>query len=110
MKTITIPAPAQYEVRCDAFIGKNNLDAALDDVANKYSVILDRVAEPQDADGNRIGDRVRLPTLSLSVADLPDELTAGGITVSKMQFLLLINELVDMHKAQGLTTGDADSE
>jgi len=110
MKTITIPAPSRYEVRCDALHCFNNLDAALDDLASKYSLGIDRVAEPQDADGVKTGDRVRLPNLRLSLADLPDEITAGGVTVTKMQFLLLVNELVDTHKAQGLPTGDAANE
>jgi hypothetical protein len=102
MKTITIPAPDHYEVRCDALHCFNNLDAPLDDLAAKYSLGIDRVAEPQDANGVKTGDRVRPPNLRLSFADLPDEWTAGGITVTKMQFLLLVNELVDLHKANGL--------
>jgi hypothetical protein len=80
MTYITIPTAApivQQEVRCDGFIGRNNLDAALpvpgspDFVAQivaKYAIALDRLLEPQDADGNQVGARVRADPAHIDIA------------------------------------------
>lgn len=105
MATITIPNVAtQYEIRCDGFVCRNRLDVPESDPLAKYSASLDRMAEPQDANGNRVGERVRLPTLELSLADVMGEtFTAAGVTVTGAQLLALINTAIDAHKADGVT-------
>ena len=105
MVSITVPnAAVQYEIRCDALICRNAFDIPESDPLAKYSATIDRQAEPQDADGLRVGERQRLPSLQLDLAPLMSEtFTAAGATVSGAQLLALINTLIDAHKADGVT-------
>ena len=104
MATITIPNVAtQYEIRCDALICRNRLDVSESDPMAKYSATLDRMAEPQDANGVPAGARVRLDPLTLDLATLMGEaFTADGVTVTGVQLLALINTMIDAHKADGV--------
>jgi hypothetical protein len=104
MATVTIPfAATQQEIRCDALICRNMLDVAESDPLNKYSVSLDRVAEPQDADGKRLGERVRLATLRIPTVDvMTHEVTLNGLTLTGAQIMGFVNALVDDFKADGL--------
>ena len=105
MATVTIPVAAtQQEIRCDAFICRNNLDVPESDPLNKYSAFIDRVAEPQDSTGGQVGIRQRLDPVRLDLAALMGEsFTASGVTVTGAQLLALINAAIDAHKADGLT-------
>lgn len=105
MATITIPNVAtQQEIRCDGLICRNNLDVSEDNPLQKYSIILDRMAEPQDATGKRIGDRVRLPSLSVPMTDLfTHDITINGVTMTGAQIMGFVNALIDDYKADGLS-------
>jgi hypothetical protein len=104
MTAIIIPITAtQQEIRCDALICRNNLDIPEDRPLDKYSVYLDRISEPQDADGKRVGERQRLPTLKIPTADvLAHEITLNGLTLTGAQIMGFVNALVDDYKADSL--------
>jgi len=88
----------RQEIRADALICRNNLDA---DGLGKYALIIDRVAEY--IDGNRAGTRNRLESVSLPLAQIVGEsYTIDGLTLTVPQILAFVNEVVDAHKGDGL--------
>lgn len=101
MPDLRIPITAtQQEVRADALICRNNLDA---EGLDKYTLVIDRVAEPQDATGAKVGERTRMPSVTLPLAQIVGEqYTVGGLTLTVPQILAFVNEVVDAHKGDGL--------
>jgi len=99
MPDLILPVTAtQQEIRADALICRNNLDA---DGLDKYALIIDRVAEY--IDGNRAGTRNRIEPVSLPLAQIVgEEYTVGGLTLTVPQILAFVNEVVDAHKGDGL--------
>jgi len=99
----TKPAIFQYEVRCPSFTASNNLGAP--GPMGKYSVAIQRVAEPQDQQGNQVADRIQLPDVSfpeiLAKAGEHYKL-ADGTVLSVAQLLEGINLFVDAHKGDNL--------
>jgi hypothetical protein len=101
MKDIFITPPSKIEVRCDGFHALNNLSAT--DPMQKYSVIIDRVADPQDADGQRAGKITRLDPVRLSLADVWGEaVEVEGHTIPVPVLLAAINAFIDSHKGDNL--------
>lgn len=101
MPDLRIPiTAAQQEIRADALICRNNLDAT---GLEKYALIIDRVAEPQDAEGNKVGERFRQKSVELPLSQIVGEsYTVGGLTLTVPQILAFVNEVVDAHKGYGL--------
>jgi hypothetical protein len=101
MADLRIPTFAtQQEIRAYGMFARNNLDV---DGLDKYSLIIDRVAEPQDADGVKCGERARLPSVTLPLsAIVAESYTVGSITLSVQEILAFVNEVVDAHKGDGL--------
>jgi hypothetical protein len=114
MPSITIPNPAHHhEVRADAIIMRNDLSKNLPDpslitldmLVEKYGeAIIDRVLEPQDADGKQVGPRTRAASLALNVRDVLTRTYArpDGSTFTGMQWCWDAQILADYHKAEGL--------
>jgi len=105
MTDCVIPSPvtiAQYEVRVPNFVSYNDLDQT--DPMQKYSFVINRVAEPQDDRRVQVGSRLPLPSHTLMIADVADEIyTAAGVTVSGLQILALVEAVIDKHKGDGIT-------
>jgi hypothetical protein len=102
MPDLRIPITAtQQEVRADALICRNNLDA---EGLAKYELIIDRIAEPQDAEGEQVGVRQRItPSVRLPLSQIVGEsYTVGGLTLTVPQILAFVNEVVDAHKGDNL--------
>lgn len=110
MTTITIPVTAtQQEIRCDSLICRNALDISEDNPLNKYSVILDRLAEPQDAEGNRVGDRMRLASRTVPMGEIfAATVTVDGILLTGAQVMTAVNAIVDQFKANDLQESTND--
>jgi hypothetical protein len=103
MADLKIPSTAtQQEIRAEALICRNRLDA---DGLDKYALVIDRISEPQDAEGVRVGDRARLPSVNLPLsAIVAESYTIGGTTLTVPEILAFVNEVVDAHKGDGLTS------
>jgi len=100
---------AQYEIRVPNFVAYNNLDVPVTDPLNKYSFVINRVAEPQDADHNQVGSRIPLQSHTMKIADIAEqEFTAAGVTATGLQVLALVSAVIDAHKGDGLTTDNID--
>jgi len=104
LNPLPVQVVARREVRCSLIVCVNDLDIPMSgDLTKKFTVNATRMAEPQSAVGNRIGDRTRLAPLALDMATvLPQEFTAGGITATGAQILALFNEVIDTYKTNGL--------
>ena len=113
MTTITIPAPStRLEVRCSAVIARNDLRKALsnpptmEELEAKFGVIiLDRVLEPVDADGNPCGPRQQIDAAELTYAEVAGLVYSrpDGTTFTGAQFAWDMQIMADVHKAKGLT-------
>lgn len=97
----TKPA-VRMEVRCHATTAINNLDIGDDKPLEKFSLIIHRTGEMQDADGEQAGPRKSLPNFSVPLKDaMARDFTAGGITAKGYQILALLNEVVGTYKGDG---------
>ncbi len=100
---------AQYEIRVPNFVAYNNLDVSVSDPLNKYSFVINRVAEPQDSDHVQVGSRIPLQPHTMNIGDVAEDMfTAAGITASGLQILALVSAVMDAHKGDGLTTNNID--
>jgi hypothetical protein len=112
MASVTIPNSAHHmEVRADAIIMRNDLSnnlpesPTLDQLVAKYgNVTIDRILEPQDADGKQVGDRIRAPSLALNVRDVLTRtyMRPDGSTFTGTQHCWDAQIMADFHKAEGL--------
>jgi hypothetical protein len=99
----TKPAIYQYEVRCPSFTAFNNLGAP--GPGGKYSLSIQRVSEPQDQQGNQIGERIALPEVQfpeLLVAAGERYTLSDGTVLTVAQLLEGVNRFVDAHKGDNL--------
>lgn len=105
MTDVVIQSPttiAQYEVRVPNFVAYNDLDQP--DPMQKYSFVINRIAEPQDNTRVQVGARLPLPSHTLMIGDIINEVyTAAGVTVSGLQILALVEAVIDRHKGDGIT-------
>ena len=94
----------QYEVRATAMNAFNNLNVSVDDPLNKYHFVIQRVAEPQDAQRVQVGGRIALQPRTLGIMDVANEIyRAGGLEATGLQILALVNAVIDKHKGDGIT-------
>ena len=109
MVDIIVPVPptttTQKERRCSHVVCANDLDMlvseapTLEELAAKYSVSLVVFDEPQDADGNKTGPRIRVPDKNIPMNEvLSKTFTAGGVTLPGVLILALFNEITDAYK------------
>ncbi len=99
----TKPAPVRYEVRCPGFTTSNDL--GVPGPLGKYSVVIQRIQEPQDNDGNQVGPRTDLPPVVIpDVVMLAAEnyILRDGTKLNAGQILEAVNLFVDAHKAENI--------
>lgn len=102
---VTPVTTVQKERRCEATVGRNNLDAVLsasptaEEIALKYGMELHCVDEPQDANGEMSGPRVQVAVKHVPFAEmLGRSFTYAGVTLPGAVIVGLYNEIVDAYK------------
>lgn len=100
IKPIDKPKMAvQVERRCSHTVCLNNLDDESGDPTLKYGVTLTVWDEEQDADGNRVGERIRVPDKQIPMIEvMKREFTVAGVTLPGALILALFNEVIDAYK------------
>lgn len=100
------PAAAQYEVRCPSFTAFNNL-GIWPEIVGKYSMNIARVLEPQDGNGNQVGERRPLPDVIIpdiiQLAAFQYQLR-DGTKLTVAQILEAVNLFVDAHKGENINS------
>jgi len=108
MTDVVIQSPttiAQYEVRVPNFVAYNDLDQA--DPMLKYSFVINRIAEPQDVTRVQVGARMPLPSHTLMIGDIINEIyRAGGLEATGLQILALVEAVIDKHKGDGIDSSN----
>jgi hypothetical protein len=97
----TKPAPNRYEIRCTGFIATNNL--GVPGPVGKYGMTIRRIKEPQDVQGNQVGERqpiddVVIPDLAVVAGE--HYTLNDGTTLTVAQILEAVNAFTDAHKAE----------
>ncbi len=89
----------------------NDLNVPITDLAHKFTLVIHRVAEPQNSVHVVVGNRIPLQSRTMRGGDAAAEFfTVGNITLTGAQVLAFVQAVVDKHKPDGLTaTVIADS-
>lgn len=105
IKPITPITTTQLERRCSHTVGTNNLDLpilpemTIEQLAEKFSVTLTLWDEPQDADANMTGPRIRVADKRIPMVEaLQRNFTAAGVTLPGAVVMALYNEIIDAYK------------
>lgn len=100
MSQITIPGPHHYEVKVDSVIIRNNFnETSIDD---QFTIIIDRVAEPQDIDNHPVGPPVRLKSLYLKFGDIKNHSIPANQQLTVEQIFLMCMSYIQSRKGDEL--------
>lgn len=99
MAQVTFLEPHHYEIKVDSVIIRNNTSAPEE---NRFTIIIDRVAEPQDVNNNLVGAPVRLKSLYLNLNDIKNDVIPGNQNITVEQVFLLCMSYIQSRKGDDL--------
>lgn len=99
MAQVTFPGPHHYEIKVDSVIIRNNTSAPEE---NRFTIIIDRIAEPQDVNNNPVGAPVRLKSLYLNLNDIKNDVIPGNQNMTVEQVFLLCMSYIQSRKGDDL--------
>lgn len=99
MTQVTIPGPHHYEIKVDSVIIRNNLSAPEEE---RFTVVIDRIAEPQDEQNNPVGPPIRLKSLYLSFQDIKNDQIPDFPQITVEQVFFLCMRYIQSKKGEGI--------
>jgi len=82
----------------------NDLNVPITDLPHKFTLVIHRIAEPQNSAHVPVGSRITLQSRTMRGGDAAAEFfTVGNITLTGAQVLAFVQAVVDKHKPDGLT-------